>query len=300
MAKQAFLFFILALVLGVLDVMAKKVENEPTFPSPAQTATENATAASTNQTNEVEVAIKYNLTSGASSHSAQAKTGSCGGSGARVTAAYFNMSDRQQECPSGLNLTLTPVRGCGRRTTEISCDSIKFPITNFTYSKVWGQVHAYQRGSSSAFYNSIVLGQTSIEDAYISGISLTHGEPGQRKHIWTFAGAVAENYTSSSYACPCTNTDYIWQHEIPSFIGENYFCDSGFHVQPEYESVSPDPLWDGKGCGQYSTCCTYKNAPFFCLNLEQLTTDDIELRLCSADVIEREDKYISYVEIYVM
>ena len=39
---------------------------------------------------------------------------------------------------------------------------------------------------------------------------------------------------------------------------------------------------------------------FFCLNLEQPTTDDIELRLCSADVIEREDKYISYVDIYVI
>ena len=60
-----------------------------------------------------------------------------------------------------------------------------------------------------------------------------------------------------------------------------------------------DPLWDGAGCGQDSTCCSFHNPPWFHKQLPQPTTDDIEMRVCRDEEQEDEDIPIAYVEIYV-
>ena len=80
---------------------------------------------------------------------------------------------------------------------------------------------------------------TTIDGAYVSGVSLTHGSP--RQHILTFAaGAQTRND-----ACPCDATINI---TILPFVGGDYFCESGKH-QGENEIFFPDdPLWDGDGC----------------------------------------------------
>ena len=60
-----------------------------------------------------------------------------------------------------------------------------------------------------------------------------------------------------------------------------------------------DPLWDGQGCGT-STCCTFSNPPWFCKQLPQATTDDIEIRLCGTyyESVTQEDTPIELMEIY--
>ena len=63
--------------------------------------------------------------------------------------------------------------------------------------------------------------------------------------------------------------------------------------------LSADPLWDGKACGGSSTCCEFNNPPWFCKNVPQPTTDDIELRLCSDSDVRDEDVGLELVEIYV-
>ena len=97
----------------------------------------------------------------------------------------------------------------------------------------------------------------SVDDLYVDGISLTHGAAGSRQHIWTFAAALYETDPNlhPGYVCPCTNTDVDWPYQIPSFIGDNYFCDTanpgpGFTGHVVYQD---DPLWDGEGCGPTST-----------------------------------------------
>ena len=59
-----------------------------------------------------------------------------------------------------------------------------------------------------------------------------------------------------------------------------------------------DPLWDGRGCGSTSTCCQFNNPPWFCKDLPQPTTDDIELRLC-VDQVVNEDIILKLAEVYV-
>ncbi len=62
---------------------------------------------------------------------------------------------------------------------------------------------------------------------------------------------------------------------------------------------SDDPLWDGQGCGGTSTCCEFNHPPWFCKQLPQPTTDDIELRICGNESIGNEDTPIEIVDMYV-
>ena len=39
----------------------------------------------------------------------------------------------------------------------------------------------------------------------VDGVSVTYGQQGHRKHVWTFAGAKGESYQGNQ-VCPCTNT----------------------------------------------------------------------------------------------
>ena len=247
----------------------------------------------------------------------------CGGPG-WTRVLFLDMTDSGNSCPSNWTLHDTPVRGCGRKSTNgLSCDSVIIPVTNINYSLICGRIYAYQRGESYAFGGSYVSfteygvglsnkinNNVTIEDSYVSGLSLTHGAIGARKHVWTFSGAYDEsptdvytNIPTFYYTCPCINAIYTQADQTPSYVGESYFCDTGAHssnLQNDYNRVfMDDPLWDGEGCSWFSTCCSIKNPPWFCKNLQYHTTDDLELRLCSFGEKFYEDKLISLVEIYV-
>ena len=102
--------------------------------------------------------------------------------------------------------------------------------------------------------------------------------------------------------CPCTNTNVFWPHQVPSFINNNYFCDTG-NPGPGIISTAyytDDPLWDGKGCSSTSTCCEFNSPPWFCKSLSQPTSDDLEIRNCYGDNLSYEDKLISLMDVYIM
>ena len=226
----------------------------------------------------------------------------CGGPG-WTRVAYLNMTDPRQKCPQNWKLrTGSNIRGCGRLHTQAYnfCGSVIFPANGVIYSRVCGRVIGYQAGSPDAFYNSVVAGYSSIEQGYVDGISVTHGR-NPRKHIWTFAAAPSEAYSNLRWICKCTNTRNVWPYEIPGFIGNNTFCDSGNKGQAAPPSIilEFDPLWDGDGCGKHSSCCQENTPPWFCTSLPQPTSDDIELRLCLGDNFNDEDILVNLVEIYV-
>ena len=145
---------------------------------------------------------------------------SCGGAGGWTGAVYLNMSDPNQQCPSNWTLITTPIRGCGFRATAYGqCDSVTYSVHGHTCSSVCGRILVYQRGLADAFYPAIVSNLDTIDTAYLSGVSLTHGPAHSRQHIWSFVGARHEqdpNYYIS-VNCPCTNTNVSWPHQVPSF-----------------------------------------------------------------------------------
>ena len=150
--------------------------------------------------------------------------------------AFINMSDNSQSCPSELaEMTYNGVRVCQRRT-NFACDSVNFNVPE-SYTKVCGRIIGYQIGSNDAFcpfqsscaYRDLgasTSGQAfTINDVYVDGLSLTHGNP--RQHIWTFAVALndVQGQQYPEFLCPCTQTGSSGI-TIPPFVGSNYFCDT--------------------------------------------------------------------------
>ncbi len=56
-----------------------------------------------------------------------------------------------------------------------------------TYTKVYGRVRAYQYNTTNSFqeYAGGQRGNSTIDEPYVDGVSLTYENP--RRHIWTFA-----------------------------------------------------------------------------------------------------------------
>ena len=218
---------------------------------------------------------------------------SCNTTRGWMRVANLDMTDPNQNCPAGfrlVNRTSAPLRTCGRPGPE-GCVSTTFQTYGVEYSNVCGRVIGYQDQSPDAFKHS-----ATIDSEYVDGVSLTHGQS-PRQHIWTFAGARDETRTNPQYSCPCIQEDSAFK--IPSFVGQDYFCDTASREALEHMFFPHDPLWDGKGCGGTSTCCEFNNPPWFCKQLLQPTTDDIELRLCGNEATSNEDTPIEQVEIYV-
>ena len=217
--------------------------------------------------------------------------------GGWMRVANLDMTDPLQQCPAGfkqITRTVPPLRTCGRPDSHTGCVSTVFPVHDIEYSRVCGRIIGYQIGTPDAFYHRSV----GIDSYYVCGISLTHGQP--RQHIWTFANALAEETIYVREICPCSGNG-TFVGSIPSFVGEDYFCDTAIRGGSWTDGFlyPNDPLWDGQGCGSASTCCQFNNPPWFCKQLPQPTTDDIELRLCEFSRPSVDDSPIEIVEIYV-
>ena len=216
-----------------------------------------------------------------------------------MRVANFDMTNPNQNCPDGFRLIMRnepPLRSCGRMGTEF-CVSTTYPVYGVSYSQVCGRILAYQDRTPDAFHAYRSTQNGTINDWYVDGVSLTHGQS-PRQHIWTFAAAVNE-VVDTDLSCPCIQPDQPFNGIIPSFVGNDYFCDTG-RRDDMLIFYSEDPLWDGAGCGGNSTCCQFNNPPWFCKQLPQPSTDDIELRLCGDEgVIDNEDVPIEMVEIFV-
>ena len=219
----------------------------------------------------------------------------CGNTTGWMRVAHLDMTREGEDCPSGLRLaTYSGKRLCGR--TGIGCTRTTFSIHGLEYRRVCGKVIGYQFGTPDAFVSYHNNKGSTLDQAFLDGVVLTHGSP--RNHIWSFA---ASNYQgrTNTYGCPCSSSS-SFPGTVPPFIGDYYFCDSGNpHSNTGLILYDTDPLWDGEGCRDSDHCCTFHNPPWFCKDLPQPTSDDIELRICANQVLSNEDTPIELVDIYI-
>ena len=216
------------------------------------------------------------------------------GPGLWYRVAHLNMSDSSQQCPSAWReYNTSGVRGCRRpESSSGSCHATLYP-TSLQYSRVCGRVIGYQIGSTDAF-GYLAVGHT-IDSYYVYGVSVTYGTP--RNHIWTLAAGVSEGgYTFQRDNCPCSRPGHPDNSFPPSFVGNKYYCESG---NPTIYShvYSTDPLWDGQQC-EGECCSNGKSPPWFSVELTNTTTDDIEVRICSAQG-SYDDIGIELLELYI-
>ena len=219
----------------------------------------------------------------------------CGEEGGWTRLAYLNMSDITQNCPPGLGEWKEgDIRLCRIDKKPSSCNSVKFPTNGIAYTQICGRVIGYQKGSTNGIRSS-----GDINSAYLDGVSITRGSP--HEHVWSYIAGLRSDRASS---CPCSiNGSNV---NVPSFVGNNYHCESGSFGAPSNDIFyDDDPLWDGQNCLLLEApCCTSPTSPnmlpWFHRDYGNATsTDYLELRVCRAGSRKNEDIPLQLYEIYI-
>ena len=214
-------------------------------------------------------------------------------------AVLLNMSDPSQQCPEPWTETVSGYPSSDKRvcyrseSSGASCDSVTYTISGEGYDQVCGRIIGYQYYNPHGFFPYHSSGY-SIDTYYVDGLSVTHGEP-PRMHIWTFAAGFSERDDAGS--CPCGSPTAV--ADIPPYVGNNFFCETGFTSTVSSALATDDPLWDGEGCGTDHECeCTLNSPPWFTAQLPTSTTDDIEVRNCAYQGTTK-NVGIELIELYV-
>ena len=217
----------------------------------------------------------------------------CGSTGwTRVGIADFG--NPQTPCPDGLiEYNEDGVRACKRESLS-GPNSVTISTNGISYNQVCGTVQGYQFGSPDAFIH-VWTGPKDIEEAYLDGVSVTHGPAGSRQHIFSLAAGVWEG--NRRYSCVDGSTQLP-----PSFVGPDFYCESG-NPAVRWRAIlyKDDILWDGQQCGgAEGPSCDPPNLPYFYKDVGTTTTDDIELRiLTNENISNNEDILLLSYEIYI-
>ena len=206
----------------------------------------------------------------------------CSGPGWRLVAD-LNMTDSSQDCRSPWTETLTPARSC-MRSTSPGCEGVSFAVSGGQYTRVCGRVVGYTSGfgNPDAFVD---IGNGSIDNPYLDGVSVTYGSP--RQHIWSLAAGLGPEGGYEFYRCPCDTSDRSNAPLPPSFVGDDYFCDGAHN----------GALWDAANCT--TACCTFNSPPYFIRTLPAPTSDDIEVRICTDEVMVSEPISVAELQLLV-
>ena len=211
----------------------------------------------------------------------------CGGYGWR-RVAFLNMTDANQSCPNTWReYSQDSFRFCGRQQTNFgSCSSVNYSPDGLNYTEVCGRIIGYQYATPDGRDRFITLTPGSeIDELYVDGVSITYGSP--RQHIWTLYAGHHE------FRC-CGS-------QPPSFVGQNFFCDTGNPAGDPFHYSLHDShlLWDGDGCTDDIHCCAPSSGPWFNTTLPAPTAEDIEIRICGDQQTTDEDTPLELIEIYV-
>ena len=200
--------------------------------------------------------------------------------------AYINTDESPASCPDGFevrNDTSNPSL-CRRMPISAGCSSVIYPSYGTSYSQVCGTVRVHPEGTPDGFstHNRPRNGQ-SVNQNYVVGVSLTHGDSSNRNHIWTYTAVIFVGGDSSG----CGNCN----NNKPNIIGTNFTCTNA-HCS-NADNCFRNTLWgnDTKQC--------FGNETFY-RQLSESTTNNIEMRVCRDELRSNEEILISFVELFVM
>ena len=153
-------------------------------------------------------------------------------------------------------VTFCRVASDSKQSNQFTYSSAIFSTNGTSYQGVCGRARGYQKGDTLAFWSSHPSFSKTIDESYVSGLSITYGS-NPRQHIWTFASGRGERY-NNPWNCPCSvNNAY---NPSSSFVGNNYYCESGSTYASRNDAYYfNDTLWDGAGC--VDNCCDDTTQP---------------------------------------
>ena len=211
----------------------------------------------------------------------------------------INMTNPNETCPSSLTLYMANrTRICGLNGTRYIITILLSSSPPSTTSHVCGYRavgFSYHRPCAFATSQPGHSWSQTLDGAYVSGLSITHGAPGSRTHIWTYAGGYQESI-SHGCNCPCAK---IPGQSPPSYVGEHYYCESATQYDPPAHWNTNNTLLDNEDCYPGSNCCNTPRAPWFVRDLNTTTSDDLEIRWCTQRGLDYDRVSTEEVEIYV-
>ena len=194
-----------------------------------------------------------------------------------ITVANFDLTEGD-DCPSPLNKTILSngMSMCQTSVPELGCLAVKFSVGGKKYNKTSGSIRGYQKGTTDGFRASHD-DNWGINEAYVDGVSITIGD-NRRKHVWTYAAGFSAEENKPTSNCPCSVTR---GPDPPTFVGGNYYCQSGSRLIPDQDTYYMSPLWQGNGCtNKRDNCCGNIGAPMFLREFPTPQNEDIEVRIC--------------------
>ena len=217
-------------------------------------------------------------------------TALCGPDKGWMKVAELDMTVTGSKCPAGLDEGMYGSKKlCGNRAS--GCKSTTFNTFGVPYTEVCGFVAGFQYKTPDAFHGK----SARIDSTYLDGISITYGKP--RKHIWSYAAGFSSGVANTNN-CPCNvgNPD-----TVPTFVKNNWYCESGNPTNRGlWEFFPNDVLWDGKKCTLLEPpCCTSQYLPYFNTDVEGVTTENIEMRVCHDQGFGDEDVPIESYRFFV-
>ena len=216
-----------------------------------------------------------------------------------MRVAHIDMRNTSINCPTPLTQYQldSGKRVCGStKTGSKTCDSVVFHTHHFSYQHVCGRAVGFSYFHPCAFYYYKHGGQTTIDHAYVAGLSITHGPQGERHHIWTYVGGFTET-PRHDCNCPCAANSGA---SPPPFVGQDFYCESATRYSPPSGRwYTNNTLWDGEDCYPGSSCCNNALAPWFRRTLQQSSTEDIEVRWCTAQGLAKDRVASELLELYI-
>ena len=222
----------------------------------------------------------------------------CGTVGGWTRLGHLKMSSASKKCPNEQfsYINKGELHLCRIKSDKMGCATASYSSHGIKYSTICGYARGYQKGQTQAFNN-----YRSPYGNYLDGVGIIRYNKSTRKenHVWSYASGRNEKSQGSS-ACPC-NKGASKKSEPPSFVGSNYYCESGTSIN--YPGVgrfySQDPLWDGKGFNNRERPCRKGMMPYFKRTYGSATTDYIIVKLCRTGAKRVRDVYLKGYGVFV-
>jgi len=211
----------------------------------------------------------------------------CGNISGWTRIASVNIT-RGDGCPTGwIKSSLNDISFCRTPSNNAGCYPALFSSKGISYQNVCGMTRGYQKGSPDGFLDGDAL-------------SIIHGSYNQ--YIWTYAAGLvdanAQNHFTVIRSCPCAANP---GQRSTSFVGSNYYCESGVNdgIWDVDSYRLSDSLWDGLNCPAGNTCCDNPNLPWFYRELDVVTVDDVEVRICTNQDFSNETILVDQLVLYI-
>ena len=214
----------------------------------------------------------------------------CAGIGGGWTMIANVDTNAGQGCPSGWqSSSYSGVNFC-RQSDNVHCVSAYFPTNGVSYQRVCGRARGFQKGAAVGFYYQ----NQGIASYYADGLLITRGS--NSEHIWSYVAGYYDNHTQSFLNCPCA---FGHGRPSPAFVDTNFYCESGADDTLDYDAYYlNDTLWDRSGCFT-SECCSNPLQPWFFRQLRGVTSNRIQVRICTGWQFRRSGILIDQLELYI-